>query len=287
VTTDRPRPPAAALPGQAARAVRFLELHQGPPILVLPNAWDAASARIFEEAGFPALGTTSAGVAFSLGFPDGERVSFSDVIAVVTRIVRAVAIPVSADLESGFGQTPAKVAESCRAVIEAGAVGVNLEDGTGDPHRPLEDAELHADRIRAVKQAAGSRLVVNARTDVYLRAVGDPKTRFGEVLRRSEAYRRAGADCMFVPGVTDAKTIGRLAREVPGPLNVLAALESPPVAELERLGVARVSLGSGPMRATLGFLRGLARELSERGTYGRLGGEALPMAEANGLFRTP
>jgi len=286
VSSDRPRPPAAALPGQAARAVRFLELHQGPRILVLPNAWDAASARIFEETGFPALGTTSAGVAFSLGFPDGERVSFSDVIAVITRIVRAVAIPVSADLESGFGQTPVKVAESCRAAIEAGAVGVNLEDGTGDPHRPLEDAELHADRIRAVKEAAGRRLVVNARTDVYLRAVGDPKARLGETLRRSQAYRRAGADCVFVPGVTDGETIGRLAREIPGPLNVLAGPQSPPVAELERLGVARVSVGSGPMRATLGFLRGLARELSESGTYGRLGGEALPMAEANGLFRT-
>jgi 2-methylisocitrate lyase-like PEP mutase family enzyme len=173
-------------------------------------------------------------------------------------------------------------------VIAAGAVGVNLEDGTGDPARPLDELELHADRIRAVKEAAvsaGAGLVVNARTDVFLAAVGEAETRFPETVRRCNAYRRAGADCTFVPGVTDRETIGRLAREIEGPLNILAVPTTPSAGELERLGVARVSLGSGPMRATLGFLRGLAHEVSERGTWTRLAGESLPYAEANALFR--
>ncbi len=282
-----PRPAGGSAARRAERARRFLELHRGPRILVLPNAWDAASARIFEEAGFPAVATTSAGVAFSLGFPDGERAPFSQVLAAVARIVAAVAIPVSADIESGYGPTPADVAESCRAMMAAGAVGVNLEDGTGDPTRPLEDAQLHAERIRAARESAESAggLVINARTDVYLRAVGEPATRFAETVRRANAYRAAGADCLFVPGVADAETIGRLAREIAGPVNVLAVPGTPPVAELERLGAARVSVGSGPMRASLGFLRGLALELAQRGTYSRLAGESVSYAEANALFR--
>jgi 2-methylisocitrate lyase-like PEP mutase family enzyme len=288
VTPGPPRSAGGSASEQAERARRFLELHHRPRILVLPNAWDAASARIFEEARFPAVATTSAGMAFSLGFPDGERVPFADVIGAVGRIVRAVGIPVSADLESGFGESPACVAESCREVIAAGAVGVNLEDGTGNPARPLDDPELHADRVRAVKEAAasaGAELVINARTDVYLAAVGAPEMRFPETVARCNAYLRAGADCVFVPGVTDRETIGRLTRDIEGPLNILAVPSAPTVGELESLGVARVSLGSGPMRATLGFLRGLAREVSGHGTWTRLAGEALPYAEANALFR--
>jgi 2-methylisocitrate lyase-like PEP mutase family enzyme len=271
---------------QRERAARFLALHRGPGILLLCNVWDAASARIVEEAGFPAVATTSAGIANSLGFPDGEAVPFPDVVAAVRRIVAAVRVPVSADIEAGFGQTPEETAESCRAIVEAGAVGVNLEDGTRGRDR-LAPVSLQCEKIRAAKEAAadaGGGLVVNARTDAYLLAIGDLSTRFDETVRRSNAFRAAGADCLFVPGVADEETIGRLVRAIDGPVNILAGPGSSPVASLARLGVARVSLGSGPMRATLGFLRRIARELLESGTYTAIGSDAIPYAEANGLF---
>ncbi len=270
---------------QRERAARFLALHRGPGVLLLCNAWDAASARVVEEAGFPAIGTTSAGIANSLGFPDGERVPFSEVVAAVRRIVRAVCNPVSADLEAGFGQTPQEVAQSCRAVLDAGAVGVNLEDGTGD--RRLTETALQCRRIRSAKDAgarAGGEIVVNARTDVYLYSIGAPETRFDETVERCNEYRRAGADCLFVPGVTDEARIGKLVGAIEGPVNILAGPGAPSIDRLARLGVARVSLGSGPMRATLGHLRRIARELLESGTYEALASEAISYAEANGLF---
>jgi 2-methylisocitrate lyase-like PEP mutase family enzyme len=271
---------------QRERAARFLALHRGPGILLLCNAWDAASARVVEAAGFPAIATTSAGIANSLGFPDGEAAPFPDVVAAVRRIVAAVRVPVSADIEAGFGQTPEETAASCRAIVEAGAVGVNLEDGTRGRDR-LSPVSLQCEKIRAAKEAAadaGRGLVVNARTDAYLHSIGDISTRFEETVRRSNAFRAAGADCLFVPGVADEETIGRLVRAIEGPVNILAGPGSPPVASLARLGVARVSLGSGPMRATLGFLRRIARELLEGGTYAAIGSDAIPYAEANGLF---
>lgn len=274
-------------PAQPERAKRFLELHRGPAILVLPNAWDSASARLFEEEGFSAIATTSAGVAHALGFPDGERVPFPEMVAAVERIVRAVRVPVTADIESGFGQTAKAVGENVRLTLEAGAVGVNLEDGTGDKASPLAPISLHSDRVRAARDAgttAGIGLVVNARTDVYLDAVGEPAARFDEAVRRANAYRKAGADCLFVPGVADAETIERLVAAIDGPLNVLATAASPPLPELQRLGVARVSLGSAPMRASLGLLRRIARELHGTGTYGTLTEGALTYPEANRLF---
>ena len=271
---------------QRDRAARFLALHHGPDILLLCNAWDAASARIVEAAGFPAIATTSAGVANSLGFADGEAAPFAEVVSAVARIVAAVRVPVSADIEAGFGETPEGTAQSCRAIVEAGAVGVNLEDGTRDKDR-LAPISLQREKIQAAKAAAagaGGNLVVNARTDVYLDAIGDPGTRFDEAVRRSNAYREAGADCLFVPGVVDEATIGRLVEAIGGPVNVLGVPSSPPVATLARLGVARVSLGSGPMRATLGHLRRIARELLETGTYAAMQADAISYAEANALF---
>jgi len=264
----------------------FRRLHAGKPILVLPNVWDVASARIVEQAGFPAIATSSAGVAFVLGYPDGEVISREEMAAAVARITAHVTVPVTADMESGYGRRPEDAAATVRAAIAAGAVGMNFEDSPGESGEPLLEEALQVERIRAAREAAdatGVPFVLNARTDVYLESVGPPETRQAHAVRRLNAYRAAGADCLFAPGVTDADTIVTLVRQVKGPLNVLAAAASPPVPELERLGVARVSLGSGPMRAGLTVLKRLAEELRGAGTYGALAG-AIPHAELNRLL---
>ncbi|MEK6667022.1 MAG: isocitrate lyase/phosphoenolpyruvate mutase family protein [candidate division NC10 bacterium] len=270
---------------QRAKAQRFLELHTGGRLLVLPNAWDAGSARIFEQAGFHALGTTSAGVALSLGYPDGERVSRAEMLEAVRRIASAVAIPVTADLEAGYGPTVNDAVETAKGAIAAGAVGMNFEDSTSDDR--LVDVAVNVERIRAVKKVAeaeGIAFVLNARTDVFLLQIGGSAGRFDETVRRANAYRAAGADCLFVPGVTDAETIGRLVRAIKGPMNVLAGRGTPPTGELERLGVARVSIGGGPMRAALTLTLRIAQELAERGTYTSFTENALPLRDFNRLF---
>jgi len=270
---------------QRAKAKRFLELHTSGRLLVLPNAWDAGSARIFEHAGFQALGTTSAGVALSLGYPDGERVSRAEMLEAVRRTASAVAIPVTADLEAGYGRAVNDAVETARGAIAAGAVGMNFEDSTSDDR--LVDVVAQVERIRAIKKLAEAEkiaFVLNARTDVFLLGVGEPAGRFDEAVRRANAYREAGADCLFVPGVTDAETIGRLVRAITGPLNVLAGRDTPRIAELERLGVARVSVGSGPMRATLALTQRIAQELRERGTYAGFTENTPPLRHFNRLF---
>ena len=259
---------------QKAKAHAFRGLHYGPKILVLPNVWDVASALILEEAGFGAMATTSAGIAFSLGYPDGQKISREEMLARVARIARAVKLPVTADVEAGYGERPEDAADTARGVIEAGAVGMNLEDGI-DRHGQLVDLSLQLEKIRAVREIAlksGVLLVLNARTDVYLEQIGAPETRYGATVRRLLAYRDAGADCVFAPGVRDAETISRLVRDLRCPLNILAGPGSLSTPELEKLGVARASLGSGPMRATLGLVRRMAEELKTSGTYAALDG---------------
>jgi 2-methylisocitrate lyase-like PEP mutase family enzyme len=271
---------------QVDKAMQFRQLHRGPHALVLANVWDVASARVFEEAGFPALATTSAGIAFSLGYPDGQRISPDEMIARIGRIARAVKIPVSADIEAGYGSTPADAAKTTREIIQAGAIGMNLEDASGDPAQPLLDVELAVEKIKAARKAAaqaGVPIVVNARTDVYLLPGAQAVTGYYEAHRRLTAYRDAGADCVFAPGLKDPEIIERLVRDLRCPVNILAVAGSPSIPELEKLGVARVSLGSGPMRATLGLLRSMAEELRNSGTYAALD-SAIPYAEINGIL---
>ena len=276
----------ANLEDQNSKANTFRGLHRGGKILVLPNVWDVASARIIEDAGYPALATTSAGVAFSLGYPDGQKISREEMLARVGRIARAVKIPVSADVEAGYGGRPEDAARTAQAVIDAGAVGMNFEDGTGDPANPLVELSLQLEKIRAIRETAlkaGVLLVLNARTDVYLDQVGRPEVRYFEAMNRIMAYRDAGADCLFVPGVRDAETITKLVVDIKAPVNILAGPGSPPVPALQSMGVARVSLGSAPMRATLGLLRRMAEELKLAGTYANLEG-APPHSELNKLL---
>jgi 2-methylisocitrate lyase-like PEP mutase family enzyme len=200
--------------------------------------------------------------------------------------VRAVQVPVTADVESGYGATPEDVAKTTRELIEAGAVGMNLEDAGVRPDQPLGDLQLAVEKIRAAREAAmqmGGQIVVNARTDVYLLPGGNPDADYSETVRRLVAFREAGADCVFAPGLTDAETIGRLVNAVACPLNILAGPGTPSIPELAKLGVARVSVGSGPMRATLGLLRRVAEEFRGAGTYTTLDG-AVSYAEANKLM---
>lgn len=260
---------------QKAKANAFRAMHRGPHILLLPNVWDVASARIVEEAGFGAIATSSAGVAFTLGYPDGEKISREEMLARIGRIAKAVKVPVTADVEAGYGNRPEDAAQTARGVIEAGAVGMNFEDGTEDPAHPLMDLSLQLEKIRAIREAAlktGILLVLNARTDVYLLQVGPPEKRYDEAVRRLLAFRDAGAECVFAPGLRDTETIRRIVQDVKCPVNILAGPGFPSVPELEKLGVARVSLGSGPMRATLGLVRRMAEELRSSGTYKALEG---------------
>jgi 2-methylisocitrate lyase-like PEP mutase family enzyme len=264
---------------QKAKTDAFRALHQGK-ILVLPNAWDVASARVVQQAGFSAIATTSAGIAFALGYPDGQFISREEMLAVVGRIARAVKVPVTADVEAGYGDRPEDAARTARDVLAAGAIGMNLEDSTRDPLRPLFELSLQVERVKAVREEP---IVLNARTDVYLLEVGASDKRYDETLRRLAAFRDAGADCVFAPGLRDAATIGRLVKDLQCPVNILAGPGSPPVPELQKLGVARVSLGSGAMRATLGLLRRIAEELRSAGTYATLDG-AIPFADVNRMM---
>jgi 2-methylisocitrate lyase-like PEP mutase family enzyme len=271
---------------QKQKAEIFRALHHGPKILVLPNAWDAASAVILEQSGFPAIATTSAGIAFSLGYPDKQRISREQALAVVARIVHSVKIPVSADVESGYGDRPEDAAQTAQAVIESGAIGLNLEDANHQAERQLVDISLQLEKIRAVHETAeraGLPLVLNARTDVYLEQVGSPESRYDETIRRLSVYRDAGADCVFAPGVADVSIIARLTKDLRCPLNILASLTTPSAPELQKLGVARVSVGSGSMRTSLGQLRRFAEELRTTGTYKNLDG-AIPYADLNQLM---
>lgn len=271
---------------QKKKAEAFLALHSRPEPLLLANVWDAASARIIEDAGFPAIATSSAGIAFALGHPDGQKISRGEMLAAVALIAQSVAVPVSADAEAGYGDRPDDAAQTAKEVIEAGAIGMNFEDATGQASKPLADLPLQVERIQAIRETGekyGVPLVINARTDVYLLQVGDPAGRYDEALRRMSAYRDAGAGCVFVPGLQDVATITRFVKDLQCPVNILAGAGSPTVSELAAAGVKRISLGSSPMRAGLGMLRRVAQELKTKGTYGWLEG-APPHAEINLLM---
>jgi 2-methylisocitrate lyase-like PEP mutase family enzyme len=251
---------------QTEKAEKFRNLHHGPRMLLLPNAWDVASARILEECGHPAIATSSAAVAYSLGYADGQRISRGEMLEVAGRIARATNIPVTADLEAGYGTTPKDMADTVKAAIAAGIIGMNLEDVTGDDESSLVDLPLQLEKIRAIREAASSAgvpFVLNARTDIYLMPIGPEATRFERTVERLRAYREAGADCLFAPGVYDLETIKKLVKAVEAPLNILANPACPGIPEMEKAGVARVSAGSGIMRAAMGLVQRIGKEMLE------------------------
>jgi 2-methylisocitrate lyase-like PEP mutase family enzyme len=267
---------------QARKAEQLRKLHGGPGILVLPNVWDVASARIIEELGFPAIATTSAGIAASLGYPDGQKISRDEMLSMVARIAGAVRVPVTADLEAGYGLTIEDMITTVKAMVAAGAVGMNLEDVTGSDESSQVELPLQVEKIQAIRQVGeslGVPLVLNARTDVYLMPIGPAETRFERTVERLRAYHHAGADCLFAPGLNQGETIAKLVQALRAPLNILVAAGSPTIGELERMGVARASTGSAVMRATLGLTRRVAKELTESGTYDSLLAGTVPFAE--------
>lgn len=270
---------------QQERATLFRTLHYGPDILVLPNAWDAISAILFVEAGFRAIATTSAGIANSLGYPDGQRLPLEALLRRLREITSVVDLPVSADLEAGYAETPAAVEDVTRRVLNTGVIGVNVEDAPGDG-KPLVDLPVQVRKIEAIRQAGGAfgvPVVINARTDVYWLGVGEPVDRLRDALARARAYRAAGADSIFIPGVQDPPTIRALVIGVEAPLNVLAGPGAPSVATLKALGVARVSVGSGPSRAVFGLIARMATELRQSGRYDLMSG-GIPYADINALL---
>ena len=273
---------------QAQKAEQFRKLHHGPRLLFLPNAWDVVSARILEECGHPAIATSSAAVAFSLGYPDGQHISRDEMLEVAGRIARAVEIPVTADLEAGYGTTVKDMVETVKAAIAAGVIGMNLEDITGDDESSFVDLPLQVEKIRAICETAkslGVSFVLNARTDIYLMPIGPESTRFERTVERLRAYRDAGATCLFAPGLYDRETIAKLVKAVEAPINILANPACPPMAELENIGVARVTAGSGIMRAALGLVRRIGKDMLESRSCEMMFAGAIPHAELNRLMQ--
>lgn len=273
---------------QENKAQKFYSLHQGENILVLPNAWDASSARLFEQAGFHAIGTTSAGIATSLGYAEPEKISREEMLLSIRRIVDSVSLPVSADIEAGYAITAKGVAETVEMVIAAGAVGVNIEDSPGLENQSLLSIEQYIEHLQAAREAANVArfpFVINARTDIYLFNIGDKSNQFSQVVERANRYLDEGADCIFVPGIGDPNTIARLAQEINGPINILANPGVPTTNELQKLGVKRVSTGSGPMRSTLTLIQQIANELLTEGSYKKFTTDIIPYNEVNAFFQ--
>lgn len=272
---------------QKEKAQFFRQLHNDG--LLLPNAWDAASARIFEQAGFPAVATTSSGMAAALGYPDGERIGREMLLEVVRHITRVVECPVSVDLEAGYGDSLEEVLETVKEVIEAGAVGINIEDSTKKGERRLVDLNYQVSLLGEIQEIAASMdvpLVLNARTDVYVLKLGsDAGERLDLAVQRLSAYRQAGADSLFPILASDAGTISRLVAALDGPVNVLAGPATPSIPELEQLGVRRISFGSNIMRASLGYLRHIAQGLRESGTFDAMAAHMLPGEDWSSLAR--
>ena len=259
---------------QKEKAKLFFKYHHDKEILVLLNSWDIGSSKLIEACGYKAVATTSMGIAASLGYPDCEVIQLPEMIEVITGIINAVEVPVTVDLEAGYGNNLNEIIDSAKKIIATGIVGINIEDSI-DLNPVLIDEMEFCERIsaiRALSDSIGFHLVINARTDSFYTSTGSTEEKLSESIRRGNKYREAGADCIFVQPVWEKETIATLVKEINAPINILAnptigAGVTPSISELQDLGVARVSLGSGLMKATLALIKKVANELSEKGTY--------------------
>jgi 2-methylisocitrate lyase-like PEP mutase family enzyme len=259
---------------QKEKAELFLKYHHDKDILILLNSWDAGSSKLIEASGYKAIATTSMGIAASLGYPDCEVITLSEMIQAISGIVNAVQVPVTVDIESGYGNNLNEIIDSVKKIIATGIVGINIEDSI-DLNPILIDEMEFCERIsaiRALSDSLGFHLVINARTDSFYTSSGSPREKLSESIKRGNKYREAGADCIFVQPVWEKETISTLVKEINAPINILSnptigAGQSLSISELQNLGVARVSLGSSLMKATLALIKKVADELSEKGTY--------------------
>ncbi len=269
---------------QAEMAEKFSARHHTRPVLLLPNAWDPMSARIFAAAGFTALATTSGGVAWALGYPDGQVAPWAEVVSATARIVRAAKVPVTADIEAGYAETPDELTAHVREIIRAGVVGINLEDGRNHADlRPIADA---VERLRAARTAAdreGVPICINARCDVFLVSGSTDTSHFAEALERCRAYLAAGADCVYPFGLRDPATIADFVKAVDGPVNVTGRPGMPDAAALEKLGVARITIASAPTLVAMSSIQKMADDL-RTGAFGSLT-SAFNRADAQRLFQ--
>jgi len=270
---------------QAEKAERFRTLHHADHPLILPNAWDVPSARVFEDSGFPAVATSSAGVMVSLGYPDGEEMPRKDLVSVIGRIAGRLSIPLSADVVSGYGHDAREVVATVKLVLRAGAVGINLEDVDHSRGRlyPVRSQVEKLKTIRGLERTTHIPLFINARTDALSYALGDASAKLREVIDRLSAYRDAGADCLYPMGLVDPASIATVVRAVDFPVNVMVRRGLPSVAELERLGVRRISFGPSASYAALGLLKRASEEIRTQGTYRSLLEGAINFEELNRL----
>lgn len=260
-------------------------MHDKKRTLILPNAWDVASARLFEDEGFPAVATSSAGMMVSLGYPDGQDIGIEELASAVGRIAKVLEVPLTADVVGGFGASPNEVARSVGRVIAAGAVGINIEDFVHETKAllPVEDQLAKLRALKELQKSSEIPFVINARTDAFRYAPGEQDARLEEAIRRGAAYRDAGVDCVYPMGLVDAGSISAYVQALDFPINVMVRRGLPPVGELQRLGVARVSFGPSASYATMGLLRRASREVLEKGTYGALTEGAISFDELNSL----
>lgn len=272
---------------QKEKAELFLQYHHDQEILVLLNSWDIGSSKLIEASGYKAIATTSMGIAASLGYPDSQIIQLSEMIEVITGIVNAIQVPVTVDIEAGYGNNLDEIIDSVKKIIATGVVGINIEDSI-NLHPRLTDELEFCERIaaiRALSDSMGFHLVINARTDSFYTSLGSPQEKLSESIQRGNKYREAGADCIFVQPVGEKEIISTLVKEINAPINILSNPtigEGQPLSvhELQDLGVARLSLGSGLMKATLALIKKVADELSKKGTYNILLDTLTPLPDA-------
>ena len=278
---------------QKEKAELFLKFHYDNEMLVLLNSWDIASSKIIEASGYKAIATTSMGIAASLGYPDCQIIQLSEMIEVITGIVNNVKAPVTADIESGYGNNLNEIIDSVRKIIATGIVGINIEDSIYLSPNLIEEKEFceRISAIRSLSDSLGFHLVINARTDSFYTSSGSPQEKLAESIKRGNKYREAGADCIFIMPVSEKETIATLVKEINAPINILSnpgigtGILPPSVRELQDLGVARLSLGSGLMKATLSLIKKVADELSEKGTYTVLMDTLTPLPDAATAYK--
>lgn len=269
---------------QSEAAKSFLARHHAPPVLLLPNVWDAMSARIFAAAGFDSLATTSAGVAWALGYPDGESAPWAEVVGATARIVRAAGVPVTADIERGYGDSPETVGGHVADIIRAGVVGINLEDGLNGSIRSIGDATARLQAARKAAHDEGMPIVINARCDMFHLQHGEESARLDATVARCRAYLAAGADCVYPFGLRDPGLIAAFTEAIGAPVNVTGRPGMPDAAELERMGVTRITIASAPTLMTMGAIHELATNFRSTGSFDLLRG-SFHHPEAQKLFQ--